>query len=314
MSARHQRNAAGDSMLWCEVRVTVPLEQAETAAEVLREAAPAGVSIEEPVIPLGPEEGVRLDRSRPAVVACYLFVDDGLGVRLDEIDRRFTERGLHPEIVTRRVEESSWADAWKEYFHVERVSRRIVIKPSWREYTPRSEDIVIELDPGMAFGTGQHATTRGCLALLDESVRPGMAILDVGTGSGILAVAAAKLGAASVLAVDVEPQSIAVTRENADRNGVGAAIRVALGSLGDAWPFPESPVALADLVVANIHARVLLELADSLRATMRPGGVLLLSGVIDERETDVQAAFVGLGLHHQRTLADGDWRTLAFAL
>ena len=298
-------------MLWCEVRVSVPLDQVEPAAEALRVVAPGGVSIEEPVVPLGPEEGVRLERHRPAVVSCYLLVDDGLGARLDQIDELLDARGMRPEIETRRVDEAEWADAWKEHFNVLQVGRRTVIRPSWREYAPQPGDVVIDLDPGMAFGTGQHETTRGCLVMLEEIVRPGMRVLDTGTGSGILAIAAVKLGAASVMAVDVEPQSIAVARENATRNGVGERIRVARGSLGADWPFDDAPYGIADLVVANIHARVLIDLAGELTAALTPPGALILSGIIADREVDVHNAYHALGYSVTNVLAEGDWRTLA---
>jgi len=279
-------------------------------AEVLREAAPAGVSIEEPLILLGPEEGVRLDPRRPAVVSCYLLVDDALGVRLDAIDRALAARDLRPAIETRRLAEADWADAWKEHFHVEHVGRRTVIRPSWREYSARPDDVLIHLDPGMAFGTGQHATTRGCLELLEDAVQPGMQVLDVGTGSGILAVAAVKLGAAHVFALDLEPQAVTVTRENAALNGVAARITVALGSLGDAWPFPDPAAGSADLVVANIHARALRELAPLLVAALRPGGAAILSGIIAEQEASVRDTYAALGLHVHGALAGGEWRTL----
>jgi ribosomal protein L11 methyltransferase len=186
-----------------------------------------------------------------------------------------------------------------------------VIRPSWREYVPGPDDVVIDLDPGMAFGTGQHETTRGCLVMLEETVRPGMRVLDAGTGSGILAIAAVKLGASSVTAVDVEPQSIAVARENAARNGVTERIRVARGSLGADWPFDSPPQRIADLVVANIHARVLIDLAVELTAALTPPGALILSGIIADREADVHDAYHALGYSVTNELAEGDWRTLA---
>jgi ribosomal protein L11 methyltransferase len=269
------------------------------------------VSIEEPVVPLGPEEGVRLERHRPAIVSCYLLVDDGLGARLDQIDELLAARGMKPEIETRRVDEAEWADAWKEHFNVLRVGRRTVIRPSWRDYEPRPGDVVIDLDPGMAFGTGQHETTRGCLVMLEEIVQPGMRVLDAGTGSGILAIAAVKLGAASVTAVDVEPQAITVARENAERNGVDRRIRVGQGSLGAAWPFAEASEGSVDLVVANIHARVLIDLAEEITAALAPPGAIILSGIIAERAADVCDAFTALGYSVTNTLTEGDWRTLA---
>ena len=298
-------------MLWCEVRVAVAPADVEAAADALRAVAPGGVSIEEPVIPLGPEEGVRLDPHRPALVACYLPVDDRLGARLADVDARLHAAGRHPAIETRRVEEAEWADAWKEHFYVERVGRRLVIRPSWRDYAPLPDDLVIDLDPGMAFGTGQHPTTRRCLVMLEDRVRPGMRVLDLGTGSGILAIAAAKLGAGSVLAVVVEPQAVTVAEQNAARNGVAAVVRVAHGSLGANWPFPEPPVRLADLIVANIHARVLIDLAPAIAAALRPEGVAVASGIIAGREDDVRDAFTAGGLRLVEMRADREWRTLA---
>ena len=303
--------AGGLGMLWCEVRVTVPLDQSEIAAEVLRGLAPSGVSIEEPLVPLGPEEGVRLLPDRPAVVSCYLLVDDGLGARLEALDAALATRGVRPSIEARRVAEAEWADAWKDHFHVERIGRRLVIRPSWRDFRPGPDDVVIDLDPGMAFGTGQHETTRGCLVMLERLVAPGMQVIDLGTGSGILAVAAVKLGAAMVLAVDIEPQSVIVAAENAARNGVDSRVRVALGSLGSSWPFEQPPAGWADLVVANIHARALVELAPEIVIAARPAAALVLSGVIAERESEVRGAYAAFGWTVIDAIADGEWRTLA---
>jgi ribosomal protein L11 methyltransferase len=298
-------------VLWCEIRLTVPLAQVEVAAEVLRSVAPAGVSIHEPVVPLGPEEGVRLERHRPATVSCYLLVDDGLGARLDRIDELLAARGIAPSIETRRVDDAEWADAWKEHFHVLRVGRRTVIRPSWREYAALANDVVIDLDPGMAFGTGQHETTRGCLAMIEEYVQPGARVLDAGTGSGILAIAAVKLGAGAVLAVDVEPQAVIVASENAERNGVSDRIQVAQRPIDSEWLMEPSSRGAFDLVVANIHARVLIEQAPILAAVTAGEGVAILSGVIAEREDDVRSAYRRLGFTWLQTLADGEWRTMA---
>jgi ribosomal protein L11 methyltransferase len=298
-------------LLWCEVRVTVPLDQSEIAAEVLRDLVPSGVSIEEPFVPLGPEEGVRLLPDRPAVVCGYLLVDDGLGARLEALAAGLAARGVWPSIKTRRVAEADWADAWKDHFHVERIGRRLVIRPSWREFRPGPDDIVIDLDPGMAFGTGQHETTRGCLVMLERLVSPGMNVIDVGTGSGILAITAVKLGASTVLALDIEPQSVTVAAENAARNGVESRAYIAPGSLGSLWPFDQAPAGWADLVVANIHARALVELAPEIVAAARSGAALVLSGVIAERESEVREVYRARGWTVIDAIADGEWRTLA---
>ncbi len=293
-------------MTWCEISAAVPVEQAELAAEAMRAVAPDGVAIEDPLIPLGPDEGVRLERRRPSVVKAYLPVDDRLGERLDALDAALAALGLHPELRTRTVREQEWADAWKAHFHVERIGRRLVIRPSWRPFTSQPGDVVIELDPGMAFGTGQHPTTRTCLELLEEHVRPGDTVLDVGTGSGILAVAAVKLGAARCLALDVDPQAVRVARENAARNGVADRVKVMEGTL----TADDARRHAFDLAVANITAAAVAALAPALAAALRPGGTLIGSGIVADRLDAVQTALAAAKLSVTEVRAVGDWRTL----
>lgn len=282
----------------------------DALVERIRDLAPGGLALEEPYVPLGPEEGARLESWRPTVVKLYLPAD----ARLAEIRRRLdaelaalpfaVERGERP------VHEEDWAESWKAFFDVERAGRRTVIRPSWRDYEPRPGEIVLDLDPGMAFGTGQHPTTRLCLAALEKYVREGMEMLDLGCGSGILAVAAAKLGCAGVLALDIEPVAIDATRANARRNGVEARIRCERGSLGDAWPLAEAAGQTADLVVANISAGVLVDLAAPIARAMRPGAVFVGSGVIGQRLDEVLVALAAAGLTIEAIRAEGDWRAI----
>ena len=322
-------------MIWCELTATTPLDQIEAVAQAIRSVVPTGVSIEEPLIPLGPEEGVRLDRRRPALVKAYLPVDDRLGERLAAIDAALGAVGLHPPLQTRHVEEEDWADAWKEFFHVERFGERIVVRPSWREYTPGPDDIVIDLDPGMAFGTGQHPTTRMCLEFVEQVTRPGLRVLDVGTGSGILAIAALKLGAASCAGCDTEPVSIRVARENAERNRVAAAFDLWVGTVGEPnplTPFPAReggterramvidsflpveersfPAGSFDLALANITAGAVAGLAPALGGVLTAGGRLVASGIIGERLDEVLTALAAAGFTINEARAEGDWRAL----
>jgi ribosomal protein L11 methyltransferase len=297
-------------MVWCEVSATVPVPWVEPVADVLRAEAPEGVAIEEPVVPLGPEEGVRVDRRRPAVVRAYLPVDDGLGERLARIAAALHAAGLPAHLHTRTVRAEEWADAWKAHFHVERVGRRLVIRPSWRAYTPAPGEVVIDLDPGMAFGTGQHPTTRACLELLEAHVRPGARVLDVGTGSGILAVAAVGLGAGHCLALDIDPRAVQAAGENAARNGVADRVRVVQGSLGAGWTLDVPPPDGADLVLANIHAAAVAALAPAFAHALAPGGRLIASGVVADRLRGVLTALRGAGLTVERVRADGEWRTV----
>jgi ribosomal protein L11 methyltransferase len=209
------------------------------------------------------------------------------------------------ELETRVVHEEDWADAWKQHFPVMRIGRGIVIQPTWREHAPSDDDVVIRLDPGMAFGTGLHPTTRLCLAGIedwaDHDLLGDARVLDVGTGSGILAIAAGLLGASYVLGIDTDPLAVETTRANADRNGLSEIIEARAGGL----PLPEP--AEFHLVVANLVAGVLIDLAAPLAASVRPGGRLLASGVFFEREAEVASAFESAGLQIVGRRSEGEW-------
>jgi ribosomal protein L11 methyltransferase len=208
-----------------------------------------------------------------------------------------------PEPRLQFVGQSDWANAWKEHFHVVRIGRRFVVKPSWRDYSPTPGDIVIEIDPGLAFGSGLHPTTQLCLQIFEEMNWVGQRLFDVGVGSGILSIAALKLGAAEVRAVDIDEVAVRVAEENFERNELyhwPGRIETAVGSAADRggrqWSF----------VVANILAHILIELLPDLAAAPVPGGRLLLSGLIDEQEADVTAAAAAQGLQviDRRTVED----------
>jgi ribosomal protein L11 methyltransferase len=212
------------------------------------------------------------------------------------------------------VREADWAEAWKTHFPVLRVGRRIVIRPTWRRHRRRPDDVVLSLDPGMAFGTGLHPTTRLCLAALETladegrlatgSGRGGAArVIDVGCGSGILAIAAAKLGAGDLLGVDTDPIAVESTTANARLNSQTRRLRVRQGSV----PSGEGPF---DLVLANLIASLLVQLAGPLRGELALGGRILASGIFRDREGDVRAAFEGAGLQLGRRWAEEDWVAL----
>ena len=219
-----------------------------------------------------------------------------------------------PEPQIRILKEEDWATAWKKFYKPLRVGKRIVLKPSWENIDPQPDDIVIELDPGMAFGTGLHPSTRLCVVALEKYVQPGDALLDVGTGSGVLSIAAAKLGAASILATDIDTIAVEVTAQNARINGLAAGpgtdFIVEQGSVpaGMAGRFP--------LVVANILAEILVKLFDgeygnpSLAEPVAPGGHLILAGIIHERADMVLDAVARHGLTLVERLNEGDWTAL----
>jgi len=205
------------------------------------------------------------------------------------------------------VREADWAEAWKEYFPVLRVGRRLVIRPTWREHEPLPGDVVVALDPGMAFGTGLHPTTRLCLATLerlaDRGEMDGARVLDVGCGSGILALAALRLGATDALGLDTDPIAVEATLANAGRNDLSGRIDAREGSL----PSGEAPF---KIVLANLIAGVLIPLAPLLRAELARDGTLLGSGIFVDREAEVVAAFEAAGLAIVGREAEGDWVAL----
>jgi ribosomal protein L11 methyltransferase len=207
------------------------------------------------------------------------------------------------------VGQSDWANSWKENFHVVRIGRRFVIKPTWREYTPTDDDIMIEIDPGLAFGSGLHPTTQLCLNIFEEMSLAGKSLFDVGAGSGILSLAALKLGARPIRAVDIDAVAIRVTEENLERNGypISAAnppVETAVGSAADRggrqW----------QIVVANILAHILIDLMPDLAAAVIPGGRLILSGMIAEQEVDVRTVAKAQNLQVIDRRIEEDWVAL----
>jgi ribosomal protein L11 methyltransferase len=218
-----------------------------------------------------------------------------------------------PRLRYREVAEYDWASEWRRFYDVQRLGQRIVIRPSWEAYEPRAGELVIALDPGAAFGTGQHESTRLCVAALEQGVSPGAAVLDVGTGSGILAIVAARVGAGSVRALDVDADVIVVARANAIRAGVAGQVVVAQGSIGSAWPWPHPQALAADVTVANISASTIVELMPALAETLRPGGLLILAGFLYEAEPTVAAAVQSAGLFPLRSDGEGEWRCLTVA-
>lgn len=301
-------------MEWLEIALRVSAGEVETASDILIEMGTGGVVIEDPALILQyaseshPDEWAvpeAADSGRPLVKG-YLPCAGGLIDRVEELNKSLIQRGIEPgfEISTRVVAEEDWANAWKEYYRTTRVGQQLVIKPSWLDYQQHADDLVIEMDPGMAFGCGTHATTALCLKLLEKYIRPGMTIYDIGTGSGILAAAAAKLGAGRVLAVDIDPIACKAAQENAARNKVSDRVSVRQGSLA------EHLDGGADLVVANIIADVIADLAPDAAAVLSPGGIFIASGIIRDRLEMVVAAAEAAGFAVCEMLEEGLWVAL----
>jgi ribosomal protein L11 methyltransferase len=282
-------------MEWLEVSVLVETEVAEAVAEVLSRYAQRGVAIE--AGPAGWSAG-------PVSVKAYLPADDALQATRRQVEEALWHLGQIrpiPAPTFRPVAETDWVEAWKERLNVLHVGRHVVIRPSWREYTPLPGDLVIQLDPGMAFGTGLHPTTQMCLVALEEWVGPDTEVLDLGTGSGILAIAAARLGARDVLAVDNDPEAVKTARENVAANAVEGPVSVVPGSLAEV-------TGNYDLAVANILANVIVQMMqEGLAARIRPGGRLIATGILADQEPEVVAALEQEGLTLVERQQRDDW-------
>lgn len=306
---------------WLELAVTCDTEAVEAVSEILSRVAPGGVSVE-PGYQLTDEGlGAVVDAGRPATVRAYLPARDPRAVReavaaADRALGHLSAFGLREigALVTAVVHDSDWASAWKRHVRVMRIGRRIVIRPTWRRHRRAPGDVVIAMDPGMAFGTGLHPTTRLCLAGIERWADDGLLsrgaaadgharLLDVGCGSGVLAIAAGLLGAGELVGVDTDPIAIEATLANAGRNRLRRRVRAWQGTV----PTGAAPF---DLVAANLIASVLVALAPRLRDELRPGGRLLASGIFVDREGDVRSALAAAGLAILRREAEGDWVAL----
>lgn len=211
-----------------------------------------------------------------------------------------------PELKVVEVSERDWEEAWKAHFTLLHIGARLVVKPSWAEYEPAPGEAVVELDPGMAFGTGHHPTTHGCLEALEEAVTPGARLLDLGTGSGILSIAAVRLGASTAMALDVDPVACRVARQNVRSAGLSRAIRVARGSL----PHPRVEDGAYHVATANISAMIVSDKAPHLSRALAPGGVLIASGFQADQAPGVEAALAQAGFTPPDRLDREGWLTL----
>lgn len=290
--------------LWYEITAETPPPLVEAVAAVMREAAPGGLAVEEPVDLLGPEEGYAVRAGEPVALRVYLPASE-LGAVLTQRLREDLAGYPEVELTARPLYEQDWAVSWREFFGPVEAGR-IAIVPSWVEYEAAPDQLIVRLDPGQAFGTGHHETTRLCLAALDEAVRPGAHVLDVGAGSGILSIAAALLGAARVDAFEIDPIAADVARANCEANGVTERVTVHGG-------FPGEGVPAADLAVANVSARADIELAQSLAASLKPGGRLIASGFLTSDRDNVVTAFTEHGLTPMGEDDERDWALIVFA-
>lgn len=303
---------------WTEIRCVVPIDMMEPVSAVLYEFDIKGLSVEDPNDLLTRQAGplswdfadINLFSEGPdqAVICCYFPAGSDpleLVAKIKEKIRGLRAFGFEPEpfrVEHRSVQEEDWATAWKKYYKPVKVGRHLVVKPTWENYQPDPQDLVIEMDPGMAFGTGTHETTRLCLTLLEDIIQGGEKVFDIGTGSGILAIAAKMLGASEVTAIDLDPVAVDAARINAELNQV--AIGVVQGDLLD------QTQGKADVIIANIIADVIILLSGQMETTLKKGGLLVASGIIHLREEEVLAALKANGFEILDRRDENDWRAI----
>lgn len=302
-------------MQWAEVSVDTSHEATDLVSEILQELGAAGVVIEDPAllneyIRSGLWDYTDLKESEETEVVrvkAYWALDEELegklqrlAARLDDLTAHGIDKGAGA-VSWKAVADEDWAETWKEFFHTEKIGARTVIKPTWEEYEAKAGEIVVELDPGAAFGTGQHATTSLCIRALEDLVRTGMTVFDVGTGSGVLAIVAAKLGAKRVEAVDFDPVAVRVARENVRQNGAEDVVRTERSDL------LKSVAGKADLIIANIIADIIVRLFGEVEGSLAAGGTMLLSGIIEDRLPDVVEAAAQHGFAVEKIEQEKGW-------
>ncbi|WP_294450467.1 50S ribosomal protein L11 methyltransferase [uncultured Gemmiger sp.] len=296
-------------MEWTDIQITVPQRYAETAEAIATMVSNGGIYIEDysdleeqswEIAHVDLIEQELLDKPRDIVkVHMYLAPDENPAEILPLFKERLEAAGIEYSLDTQGVEQEDWQNAWKKYYHAMDIGQRLAIVPGWEDYD--TDRIRITMDPGMAFGTGTHETTSLCLELLDRLVKGGERVLDIGTGSGILAIAALKLGAREADGVDIDPMCVRTAGENAQRNGVSEHFRVLVGDLSD------KAEGTYDIITANIVAAAILSLAPAVPALMAPGAAFIASGIIDGRKDEVLDGLRAAGLNPVEVYEKRGW-------
>ncbi|MGE7905427.1 50S ribosomal protein L11 methyltransferase [Peribacillus sp. NPDC094092] len=304
-------------MKWSEFAIQTTNEAVEPVSNILHEAGASGVVIEDPLELVKERENVfgEIYHLNPddypnegVVIKAYLPVNSFLGDTIDAIKESINnlllfDIDLGKNIVSiSEVNEEEWATAWKKYYNPVKISERFTIVPTWEDYTPVSSDeLIIELDPGMAFGTGTHPTTVMCIQALERTVQPGDLVVDVGTGSGVLSIAAALLEAKRIQSLDLDEVAVESAKQNVELNNVQDKVSVSQGNLLDGVNEQ------ADIVVANILAEVIMRFTDDVAKVVKPGGYFIASGIIQTKKQDVKDAIIASGFTVEETILMEDW-------
>lgn len=302
-------------MEWIELIVHTSTYGSDAVSDLLMEKGASGTMVEDredipdPSKPNGIWEIIdpKLIESMPEDVLVHAWFEPGpaFGDLLADLRLRLSGMACDEfgslQIQTKNVKDEDWAEVWKKFYKPFKAGRSLVVKPTWEPYSAGDGELVIEIDPGMAFGSGMHETTSMCLSLLEDTIRGGESVIDVGTGSGILGIGAALLGADKVLAIDIDPTAVKVAKENVEHNRLSGKITVLEGDL------LKETAASCDICVANIIADVICFFAGPLTSHIRSGGTFICSGIILERENDVVQALTKAGYEIIRTERKGEW-------
>ncbi|MBQ2700271.1 MAG: 50S ribosomal protein L11 methyltransferase [Clostridia bacterium] len=303
-------------MEWLELTVHTTTQGADLVSQQMMALGADGTQIQDradipdPAKPNGYWE--LIDQSmidnmpEDVLVQAWFPLDEKLPERIASLKNCLNEMQALPgmgslDVTSNQVKDEDWSQVWKKFYKPFRAGRSLVVNPSWETYDAQPGDKIIEIDPGMAFGTGTHETTGMCLGLLDDYMTPGMRVIDLGTGSGILAIGAALLGAKDVLAIDIDPTAVKVAQENVAINGLSDNIQVMEGNLLD------HVEQVCDLCVANIIADVICMVSEPVRSHITPGGLFICSGIIKEREQDVVNALNAAGYQIMEIRRQGEW-------
>jgi len=306
---------------YIELQIITTTEASDAVSEILYSEGASGVLIEDPndFNALNKDEKgwdyvedelIELMGKDARVKGYFLFgefndiVLESIADRVEKLEAFGLNKGKGT-VSAREVSDEDWANAWKKYYKPAKVGERVVIKPTWEEYKAKADEVVIELDPGMAFGTGTHETTIMCVKLLEKYVKGGSTVFDVGCGSGILGITAARLGAEKVVCVDIDEVSCRVSRENAEMNKVAERVDVRCGNLLDVVP------GKADVIIANIIADIIISFSEDAMSFLSRGGIFISSGIIRDRRDEVLRKLRAEGFNILEVMEMGEWCAIA---